>query len=118
MGDDLYRLNVVSQNLANAGTTGFKKEVVVARPFVEHLEAGAQSLQVELPMQSSSVDARQGPLVRTGSALDVAIEGGGFFELSGPDGAVYSRQGSFRIDASGRLVSSGGLPVMGASGEI
>src|SRR5262245_44678109 len=118
MGDDMYRLNAVSQNLANAGTTGFKKEVVVSRTFTEHLEAGTQSLQVELPMQSSSVDTRQGPLLRTGNALDVAIEGAGFFELSGPDGAVYSRHGSFRVDSGGRLVSSGGLPVMGASGEI
>jgi flagellar basal-body rod protein FlgG len=118
MGNDLYRLNVVSQNLANAGTTGFKKEYVVARPFVEHLEAGRQSLQIELPMQASALDTRQGPLVRTGNALDVALEGAGFFELSGPDGAVYSRHGSFRVDPGGRLVSSGGLPVMGAAGEI
>src|SRR5262245_7405794 len=118
MGDDLYRLNVVSQNLANAGTTGFKKEIVTARPFVEHLEAGAHTLAVDLPVQSSSIDTRQGPLVRSGNALDVALEGPGFFELAGPDGAVYSRHGAFRVDSGGRLVNTGGLPVMGVAGEI
>jgi flagellar basal-body rod protein FlgG len=118
MGDDLYRLNVVSQNLANAGTTGFKKEVVASRPFVDHLEAGRLSVPIELSAQSSSVDARQGPLSRTSNALDLALEGPGFFELGGADTPVYTRHGSFRIDGGGRLVSASGLPVMGISGEI
>jgi flagellar basal-body rod protein FlgF len=118
MGDDLYRLNLVSQNLANANTTGYKKEVAVSRSFVDHLEAGRHALAVELPAQSSAVDPRQGPLVRTAGALDVALEGPGFFELGGAEQPVYTRHGAFRIDAGGRLVSATGLPVIGTGGEI
>jgi flagellar basal-body rod protein FlgG len=115
MADDLYRLNVISQNLANAGTTGYKKEVVVARPFVDYLQ---QNVAVSMPALSSTIDPRQGSLTQTASALDVAIEGGGFFELAGAEGPLYTRQGSFRLDGRGRLVTPAGIPVMGAGGEI
>src|SRR5919106_10955 len=115
MADDLFRLNVISQNLANANTNGYKKELVASRPFVDYLQA---SLPVSLPALASVVDARQGPLAQTGNALDLAIEGGGFFELAGNDGPLYTRQGSFRLDARGRLVTPGGLALTGAGGEI
>jgi flagellar basal-body rod protein FlgF len=118
MGDDLFRLNVISQNLANAGTHGYKKELVAARPFLEHLEAGLRAAPVNLPALTSVLDTRQGPLAATGNALDLALEGAGFFELAGDDGPVYTRQGSFRLDAAGRLVTTAGLPVMGLGGEI
>lgn len=124
MADDLYRLNVTSQNLANAGTAGYKREVVVSRPFVELLRAGlpvegvARLVPVSLPSLASAVDVRPGPLTRTGAPLDVALDGEGFFELSGDAGPLYTRQGSFRIDAQGRLVSPAGLPVMGMAGEL
>jgi flagellar basal-body rod protein FlgF len=115
MSDDLFRLNVISQNLANAGTTGYKKELVVARPFVEYLNA---NVPVNMPALSSVVDPRQGSLTQTANALDVALEGGGFFELAAAEGPVYTRQGSFRLDGRGRLVNPAGLPVMGTGGEI
>jgi flagellar basal-body rod protein FlgG len=115
MADDLFRLNVISQNLANANTTGYKKELVAARPFVDYLEA---NLAVSLPALTSVVDTRQGALNQTGAALDLAIEGAGFFELAGNDGPLYTRQGSFRLDGRGRLVTAAGVPVMGAGGEI
>jgi flagellar basal-body rod protein FlgG len=124
MADDLYRLNVTSQNLANAGTAGYKREIVASRPFVELLRAGlpaqgaARLLPVSLPALGSAVDVRPGPLVRTGGALDVALDGEGFFELAADTGPVFTRQGSFRIDAQGRLVSAAGLAVMGGSGEL
>lgn len=115
MADDLFRLNVISQNLANAGTTGYKKEVVVGRPFVDYLQ---QNVAVSMPALSSVIDPRQGSLSQTASALDVAIEGAGFFELAGAEGPLYTRQGSFRLDGRGRLVTPAGIPVMGAGGEI
>ena len=133
MADDIFRLNVVSQNLANANTPGYKKELVASRPFIEQLQAsaaGAQaglsmqgltqgaSMQVGLPALSSVVDFRQGTLTGTGNPLDLAVEGSGFFELAGADGPVYTRAGSFRLDNRARLVSPAGLPVMGLGGEI
>ena len=124
MADDLFRLNVVSQNLANAGTAGYKRELVATRPFVEYLQAGmpvagaAPWLPIALPSATGVVDHRQGTLMRTGNPLDLAIEGDGFFELAAGTGTVYTRQGSFRLDGQGRLVSPAGLPVMGMSGEL
>jgi len=118
MSDDLYRLNLVSQNLANANTAGYKRELAVSRPFIEHLEAGMKSLPVGFPALSSVLDPKQGALSQTASPLDLALEGPGFFELAGEDGPLYSRQGAFRLDAGGRLVNGAGLPVMGMSGEI
>ncbi len=124
MADDLFRMNVVSQNLANAGTAGYKREVVAARPFTELLRAGphvpgaAHHVPVSLPVLGKALDARPGPLTRTGNVFDVALDGAGFFELAGEAGPLYTRQGSFRLDAQGRLVSPGGLPVMGIAGEL
>jgi flagellar basal body rod protein FlgG len=124
MADDLYRLNVSSQNLANAGTAGYKREVVVARPFVELLRAGlpaqgaAHLVPVTLPALTSAFDTRPGPLNRTGNPFDVALDGEGFFELAGEGGPLYTRQGSLRLDAQGRLVSPAGWPVMGLGGEL
>jgi len=115
MSDDLYRLNVISQNLANAGTTGYKKEMVVARPFLDYLQ---KNLPVNMPALSTVVDPRQGALTQTGQALDLAIEGRGFFELQGSEGPLYTRQGSFRLDGRGRLVTPSGAPLMGVGGEI
>ena len=118
MAADLFRLNVVSQNLANANTTGYKKEVPATRSFVEHLEAGKLAIPVSVPAQTSVLDLRQGTLSRTGDPLDVALEGGGFFELAGAGGPLYTRQGAFRLDGSGKLVTAAGLAVSGAGGDI
>ena len=54
----------------------------------------------------------QGSLQESKNNLDVAINGNGFFEVTMPDGTIgYTRDGSFKVDAQGRLVTSGGLPV-------
>jgi flagellar basal-body rod protein FlgG len=122
MADDVFRLNVVSQNLANANTAGYKKELVTSQPFVDYLQAGSaggmRHLPVNVPTFATVVDFRQGPLIQTGNPLDVALEGKGFFEVSGPGGPLYTRLGSLRIDAQGRLVTAGGLALAGVNGEI
>lgn len=118
MTDDLYRLNVTSQNLANAGTAGFKKDIVAARPFAEHLAIGERALPVSLPLLSSVTDSAQGRLAHTANPLDLALDGAGWFEVAGAEGPLYTRQGTFRIDSAGRLVTPAGLAVKGTSGEI
>jgi flagellar basal-body rod protein FlgF len=122
MADDVFRLNVVSQNLANANTAGYKKELVTSQPFVDYLQAGSaggmRHLPVNVPTFATVVDFRQGPLTQTGNALDVALEGKGFFEVAGPGGPLYTRQGSLRIDAQGRLATASGLALAGLNGEI
>lgn len=119
------RLAVVSNNLANASTTGFKR----ARAVFEDLlyqnvrQAGGQSSQdTTLPsgltlgtgvrVVATEKLHTQGNIVQTGNALDVAIEGRGFLPVLLPDGTVgYTRDGSFKLDAQGQLVTANGYVV-------
>jgi flagellar basal-body rod protein FlgG len=64
------------------------------------------------------LDPSVGTLQMTGQPLDVALEGEGYFEVSTDQGPAYTRQGTFRLDAGGRLVTAQGHPVMGTNGEI
>jgi len=124
MADDMFRLNVTSQNLANATTTAYKKELVAARPFATQLEASypagsAVDYAVPLPALGAVTDFRQGALSGTGNPLDVALESAsGFFEVGGAEGPLYTRAGSFRLDSRARLVTPDGLPVSGLGGDI
>lgn len=122
MSDDMARLAVLSNNLANAATPGFKRDMAVGRPFVDFVHAatpqGASSWASTLPLSRSWTDLRAGAMQHTGHGLDVAIEGDGYFEIDDPGGPVYTRQGSFQVDASGRLVDAAGRMVAGTGGEI
>lgn len=120
MGHDMARLAALSHNLANATTPAYRREVVATRPFGEvMLEHGSGvALRVPAGIPTTTLDVSPATLRSTGAALDVAIEGDGWFELRGPAGPVYTRRGDFTIDATGRLASASGLPVMGSDGEI
>lgn len=123
MRQDAVRLQRIAQNLSNALTPGYKKQVASSQPFGAQFDAAnAAGQPARAGASMASVQARLDPsagtLRVTGSASDVAIDGDGFFELAHPSGAVYSRRGDFHVDANGRLVGALGLPVMGAGGEI
>jgi flagellar basal-body rod protein FlgG len=118
---DMARLDGVAANLANARTTAYKREV--AATFAGHL-AGAQDMGAApasgAPQVASviHVDARPGTLQPTGRALDLAITGPAWFEVSTDQGVAYTRRGDFRLDAQGRLVTAQGKTVLGVGGEI
>ena len=57
-------------------------------------------------------------MIRTGNALNVAISGDGFFEVQGPNGSLYTRNGNFTVNEDGVLTTSQGYPVVGQGGEI
>ncbi|NKB98045.1 MAG: flagellar basal-body rod protein FlgG [Pseudomonadales bacterium] len=115
-------LRTISNNLANVGTVGFKKDRAVFEDLVYQInqQPGAQSSQDStLPSgvqlgTGVRVAATQkqfsiGSLQTTERALDLAIEGNGFFQISMPDGSVaYSRTGSFSVNQDGDLVTSQG----------
>ncbi|MGE5026968.1 MAG: flagellar basal-body rod protein FlgG [Betaproteobacteria bacterium] len=121
-------IDVISNNLANVSTNGFKK----SRPVFEDLlyqtlrQPGAQSSQqTQLPsglqlgtgVRPVAVEKihLQGNLQQTGNALDVAINGKGFFQVLMPDGTTaYTRDGSFQTDNQGQLVTSSGYAVQPA----
>jgi len=119
------QLDVISHNLANVSTTGYKRNNAVFEDLIyQNLrQVGAQtSEENQLPTGlhlglgvrtvATSRNFTQGSLQQSSNSLDVAINGNGFFEVNLPDGTIgYTRDGSFQLDAQGRLVTSGGLPV-------
>lgn len=111
MHADLARLERVAMNLANVQTPGYKREVLTVHPFPRQIDDATAAITVH-------TDQRPGTLKSTGQALDFAINGAGWFEVLTPQGTAYTRQGQFRLDADGRLVTQQGHPVMGVSGEI
>ena len=118
-------LDVITNNLANVNTTGFKRQRanfqdLMYQTLVPPGEAqsllGNQSpsgMQVGLGVRSGSVQKifLQGSFRQTNNPLDLAIQGNGFFQVSLPDGrTAYTRDGTFSIDGQGRLVTQDGLP--------
>jgi len=115
-------IDVISNNLANVNTTGFKKS---RADFQELLyqgikSAGASSaegaelpsgIQVGLGVKPAAVQKmfQQGDFVSTGNSLDLVIEGQGFFQITKPDGEIaYSRAGALKINSEGNIVNSDG----------
>jgi flagellar basal-body rod protein FlgF len=115
MHADMARMDRVGANIANAQTPGYKRELVSVASFGMHVERGAAA---QAPEVTVAIDQHAGTLKATGQKLDVALAGPGWFEVQTPEGTGYTRQGNFRLDAQGRLVTQQGHPVMGMSGEI
>ena len=114
-------LDIIANNIANLDTNGFKVE-----SLRQKTEPGypAQTFGGPKPVKFVASDgvARdfgQGVLVKTGASLDMAIEGQGLFQVQGAAGPLFTRDGRFTADATGRLVSQGGLAVLDdGGGEI
>jgi flagellar basal-body rod protein FlgG len=119
------QLDVISNNLANASTNGYKRSHAVFEDLMyQNLrQAGSNTseqsqlpagLQVGLGVRTvaTSRNFSQGNLTQTGNQLDVAIQGNGFFQVTMPDGTTsYTRDGAFQVNAAGQLVTSSGLPI-------
>jgi len=99
------RQEVVSNNLANVGTAGFKGERVFARLLAD---GGPQAMAQD--------DFRPGTLSETGRPLDIGMEGDGFLVVRTPQGDRYQRGGSLQLDDRGTLVTEAGNPVLGDDG--
>ncbi|GJQ58237.1 MAG: flagellar basal-body rod protein FlgG [Candidatus Scalindua sp.] len=118
-----FLLDVVSNNLANVNTTGFKRVQANFQDLLydKFIAAGAESSQgVQTPtglqvgsgtrVVSTNKVFTQGVPENTGRSLDMSIQGPGFFQVSHPDGStVYTRDGSFQLNSDGELVNSEGL---------
>ncbi len=118
------RLDMLSNNLANVNTTGFKADQPIFRinPDDPTAVTAATTTPGRISPYAPPMEARtnydSGPLNRTGNPLDVAIVGKGFFEIQTPEGPRYTRKGNFTINDQGVLATSEGWPVMGDGGEI
>jgi flagellar basal-body rod protein FlgG len=116
------RMTVVSNNLANVNTTGFKQGRAVFEDLLYQnvRQVGAQSTQdtryptglyvgTGVRVVATEKLYTQGNLVQTGNPLDLAVQGRGFFQVLMPDGTLgYTRDGSFQVNAEGELVTSSG----------
>ena len=115
-------LAVISNNIANAGTNGFKRSEAQFEDFYRSIhnntteKAKGIGVRTIKPRQSFS----QGSLQQTNGSLDLAIMGEGFFVLGAPlgregdnDKPVFTRDGSFQLDRNGNVVNTDGLPLLG-----
>jgi len=119
------RMSVISNNLANVNTTGFKRDRAVFEDLLYQTirQPGAQSssstqlpsgLMVGTGVRNVATEKlhTQGNIQQTNNALDIAINGRGFFQVLMPDGSLsYTRDGSFQIDSTGQMVMSNGYPL-------
>jgi len=107
-------LDLLANNLANAGASGYKSD----REFYGvYRAAEADASDPVMPnIERHWTDYSQGALTETGNPLDVALSGKGFFAVDGPGGPLYTRNGSFRVTAAGRLAIEDGYPVRAAAG--
>lgn len=118
-------VDVISNNLANVNTTGFKKsrndfEDLMYQTIRQSGSATGADTQLPTGVQighgvrlvATQKVYTEGNFQTTGNALDMAIEGDGFFQVNMPDGTIaYTRDGSFKKDSTGRIVTSEGYPI-------
>lgn len=135
MSNEQKRLDIISNNIANAATVGYKEENVTSQSFDEMLtikirdnsEAyidkpiGKMSLGVKLG--EVYTDYGQGPIRTTGNTYDLAIEGKGFFQIrvvdkNGNESTRYTRNGSFKMTSNGFITDSDGNYLQGANGDV
>lgn len=119
------RMATISNNLANANTTGFKRGRVVFQDLMyQNLrQVGGQSTQqtsypsginlgTGVQVVATEKLFTQGSIVQTGNSLDMAVQGRGFFQVLLPDGTLgYTRDGSFSVNDQGQMVTASGLTV-------
>ncbi len=122
------RMAVVSQNLANVNTTGYKKSraifedllyqnVVQAGGLTSEQSQSPTGLNLGTGVRVVATDRQfsQGNLISNNNPLDVAIQGRGFFEILLPDGTLgYTRDGTFQLDLNGQMVTSSGYTLQPA----
>jgi flagellar basal-body rod protein FlgF len=106
-----------SNNLANAGTTGFKADFQTS--MSQQVYGPGHPSRVYATAQESGADLNKGSIISTGRELDMAINGDGWFAVQAEDGTeAYTRAGDFHIDTLGRLKNSAGHVVLGNKGPI
>ena len=120
------RLDIISNNMANVATPGYKSQILTSTTFKEvmwsltgnknkdYTDVGNQSF-ITVPSDLVS-DLTQMPLEETGLSLDFSIEGDGFFAIETDDGRMYTRNGNFTLDEEGNLSLSGYGTVLDQNG--
>ena len=114
-----HELDVISNNLANVSTDGFRElrvsfESVLADPYNTETNS-----QVYVAPVHTATSQNMGPIHQTGSDLDVAIDGKGYFAVQSGNGeTAYTRSGRFKVNDEGSLATSSGQVIQGSNGPI
>ena len=123
-------MNVLTNNMMNIDTTGYKKDILISSTFKDMLiervnDPNIVSTSEIVGLQNTGTHVEeivtlfnQGSLEETERSCDMALEGEGFFVVSTEDGNRYTRSGSFTINENGYLVNSDGQYVLGEEGRI
>ncbi len=119
-------MNIISNNMSNVSTPGYKADDLMMSTFREELiyrydRAGKTPVGTVSRMALADervTDYTEGGLRETGGSLDVGLSGNGFFTIQTSDGVVYTRNGSFNLDNQGYLILQGFGRVMGLNGPI
>lgn len=104
------KMDVVAHNIANANTAAYRGEKLLFRKFLEKTGHGEEYVTVQ--DYRTFRDITEGSLRTTNNALDVAIQGEGYFAVQGTRGIRYTRQGQFSLDLDRNLVNSSGYQVL------
>ncbi len=117
----MRRMDMISNNLANVNTPGYKKdkmsfEGLLAGPVNPPAVPQGTTADPILQKENVYIDYSSGATSQSGNPLDLAINGDGFFAVTTPEGTAYTRQGNFRTSADGTLTTVDGYPVQGVSG--
>lgn len=115
------RLNIISNNLANINSTGYKGDISVFERYLKQPDSVNVPSQVSSDVNTQAyvvspnhyTDFSQGPLIETNNNLDIALNGDGFFAVETPDGIRYTRNGNFKVGKDGMLTTQEGYPVLG-----
>jgi flagellar basal-body rod protein FlgF len=118
-----HELDIISNNIANIDTTGFKADNA---SFSEYLMPGAsdgdfpgKDKRVSFVQDRSSwINLSAGAIERTGDPLNVAIDGPGYLVVQTANGPRYTRNGALSLNGTGQIVTSDGNPILGGSGPI
>jgi flagellar basal-body rod protein FlgF len=107
------RLNTIANNVANMNTGGFRADEV---KFEEILSLAAKENVSFASSGQNFISRRTGPMTKTDNPLDVAIQGDGWFAFQGPSGPIYTRDGRFKMNENGDLLTVDGYRVLDAGG--
>ncbi|MDR3424166.1 MAG: flagellar basal-body rod protein FlgF [Alphaproteobacteria bacterium] len=111
----LRSVDVISNNIANSSTTGFKREGIQFETWMSR-PTSKQSTSFVFD-KATYRDMTPGTISTTGNPLDLAIQGKGYFQIQTPTGVQYTRDGAFRTDDQGQIVTSSGMPVLSDGGQ-
>lgn len=112
-------LDIIANNIANMSTTAFKSESVLFEEYVMDVPAAlSPSESISFVEDVATIrNLQEGRVETTGGALDVAIIGNGYLAIDTPSGVRYTRNGHFKLDATGQIVTGDGDPVLDVDGN-